>query len=682
MAFVLVGGCRCDEPPVSGTRGEFQVEETVLDFGRVLEGDTARRSVRLVGTGRASVTVSASVGGGPFSLPEAEVSVPGAGSVSLEVRFLAGSGPVAGTLVLSAGGRTEEVSLRGEGVRPLACVPSARCRESRFELDPGVCVESVSPDGTACIPESRCQEKGRCQSGVCVGSPRSCDDGNPCTRDACAPDLGCVTSPVSCPSSDNPCRVGVCERERGCTEVNANDLTVCGKVDCVTARLCFSGTCQEVETPEGFLCAPATPCQGEGRCGGGRCVRPDAGELVPTFAQALGGEPFSEPGGPVLLTHGGALFASVCGGDAGCRLVSYTSGGFLRFETPYPDGAARALLAVSDAGVVLHEPGALESYASTGTGASLWRVPLTHLEPPPGAGGLVPSTGAGRTALGPEGEVVSLVSWAAPSEGRDGGLDAGATLVVLAADGGVLRSGPVEGFAGSARVALDSRGEVFLFTEGGPLSHAGWEEGGVGFRVVPLLAEVPDAGASLAVAEGRLLAGARAFVGTDGGLPVTVDWDAGTRVARPLDEPVLLLEDTGYAFATLDEEELVLRALEARGGKVRWETPVLPEGAPGTLHEAVLLQGGAVGAVTSVRLDGGTRAHVQVFAEGQRLMACPLSGTPRVAGAAYGGRFVYLALERGGTWRLEAFDLGPLFTAETRGWPQGAGVSGSRRARP
>jgi hypothetical protein len=655
----------------------------VLDFGRVLEGDTARRSVTVVGTGRASVTVSASVRGGPFSLVEAEVSVPGASSVSLEVLFAAGDAPAEGTLVLSAGGRTVEVALRGQGVRPLVCVPSAPCRQSRFELEPGVCVESESPDGAACIPGSRCQENGSCQAGACVGSPRTCDDGNPCTRDACAPDQGCITAPVVCPSSGNPCRVGVCDRERGCSEVDARDLSVCGKVDCVTARLCFSGTCREVRTPEGFLCSPATPCQGEGHCHAGECVRPEVEELEPAFTQELGGEPSSAPGGPVLLSHGEALFASVCGGDAGCRLVSYTGEGFLRFETPYPEGTARALLAVSDAGVVLHEPGALESYAASVTGAPLWRVPLASLEAPPGSGGLVPSTGAGRVALGPEGNVVSLVSWT----GGD------AALVVLAPDGGVLRQGVMEGFTGAARVALDSRGAVFLFGAGGPLVRAEPGDGGTGFQSIPLLAEVPESGASLAVAGDRLFAGTRAFVGVDGGLPALADWDAGTPGVRPLDEPVLLLEDTAYAFARTcphtggtacapEEEGVLLRAFDARRGSARWEVPVFPDEAPGVLHEAALVQGGAVSTVTSMRLEGATRAHLQVFAEGERLMMCPLPGSPRVVGATYAGHFVYVALERGGTWRLEAFDLEPFITAETRGWPQASGVSGSRRASP
>ncbi|MFY0571424.1 hypothetical protein ACN28E_47385 [Archangium lansingense] len=693
VALVLAGGCRCDEPPVGGTRGEFDVEQRALDFGRVLEGETARRPVTVVGTGRASVTVSASVRSGPFSLSETEVLVPGASSVSLEVLFPAGVGPAEGTLVLSAGGRTVEVSLRGEGVRPLVCVPSTPCRQSHFELEPGVCVESDAPDGTACIPSSRCQENGRCQAGACVGSPRSCDDGNPCTQDACAPEQGCVTSPVVCPAPQNPCRVGVCDRERGCSEVDAQDRSICGKVDCVTARLCFSGTCKEVPTPEGLLCAPSTPCQGEGHCQAGKCVRPDVQELVPVFAQELGGRPSFAPGGPVLLSHGEALFASVCGGDAGCRLVSYTSEGFLRFETPYPEGAPRALLAVSDAGVVLHEPEALESYASSVTGAPLWRTPLASLDAPPGAESFVPSTSAGRVALGPQGEVVSLVSWAPTGAGGDAGVGSGAALVVLAPDGGVLRQGAVEGFSAEARVALDSRGEMFLFAAGGPLVRTEPEDGGTGFRSIPLLAEVPESGTSLAVAGDRLFAGTRAFVSADGGLPALAEWGVGVPGLRPLDEPVLLLGDTGYAFArmclrtdgtacTPEEEGVLLRAFDTGGGAVRWETPVFPDNAPGVLHEAALVQGGAVSTVTSVQLAGAMRAHIQVFARGELLMMCPLRGTPHVAGATYAGSFVYVALERGGTWWLEAFDLGPNVTAETRGWSQGSSLSGSRRASP
>ncbi len=101
----------------------------------------------------------------PFEVVEGSVFVPGGGTATLEVVFTAGSEPVEGTLVLTAGSHTENVVLRGVGVRPLACIPTVQCRESHFELEPGVCVDTPAPDGTVCIPASRCEENGRCQAG-------------------------------------------------------------------------------------------------------------------------------------------------------------------------------------------------------------------------------------------------------------------------------------------------------------------------------------------------------------------------------------------------------------------------------------------------------------------------------------------------------------------------------------
>jgi hypothetical protein len=695
VALVLAGACRCDEPPVGNARGDFRPQETEVDFGRVLEGTESRRTVTLIGTGRAAVTVTATVRP-PFSVAQGTVLVPGGGTATLEVVFTGGNGPAEGTLELTAGSRAASVTLRGVGVRPLACVPTAQCLESRFELEPGVCREFPAPDGRICIPSSLCQEKGRCQAGVCVGTPRSCDDDNPCTVDSCSATEGCVTTPVVCPQPTNPCRVGVCRTDRGCGEENAPNLTVCGPFSCKEANVCLSGTCRPV-SPDGLLCAPATPCQGEGRCGGGECQRPDAGDLVPAFSQALGGAPVAEVGGPVLLAHGGALYASLCGGeeDAGCRLVSFTENGLLRFEAPYSDGGVRTLLTVSDAGVLMLEPEALESYALANPGALLWQVPL-RAQGAPDAGG-VPSTGAGRVALTAEGEVVSLISW------EDAGLpEVPATLVHLSTDGGVRRAGPVEGFGGaSARVAIDEQGQVFLGAQGGErLSRAEPEDAGTGFVTVPVVSMQRDGGASLAVAAGRLFAGTRHFASADGGaltpdggVLAHVDWDGGARHLTPLDEPVLLLREVGYAFARAcpgdggvpcapEVERLVLRALDARTGQTDWEVPLLPVDAPGTLHEASLVSGGAVGTLTEAATDGGLLAHVQLFFQGERQLVCPLPGRPRIAGAAHVGRTLYVLLEREGAWLLEAYDLGTLGNAETHGWPQRHGVGGTRRARP
>ncbi len=311
----------------------------------------------------------------------------------------------------------------------------------------------------------------------------------------------------------------------------------------------------------------------------------------------------------------------------------------------------------------------------------------------------------GRVALTAEGEVVALVTWRTASDGgmeRDGGVDAGlaepfSTLVVLDKDGGVHRAGPVEGFAGEgARVALDEQGAVLLSAEGtGRVSRADPEpeEAGTGFLTTPVVGAQEDGGTSLAVAGGRLFAGARLFVNREDGGVAWVDWDGGTQQLTPLDEPTLLLDDVGYAFARAcpdagsapcprELERLVLRAMSAQTAQTGWEVPVLPLDAPGTLYEASLVRGGAVGTLTDVELDGGPLAHVQLFAGGERVVICPLKDRPRIAGATHVGRFLYVVLEREGTWRLEAFDLGPFGIAETRGWPERHGVSGTRRAVP
>jgi hypothetical protein len=673
LALVLVaGGCQCDTPPaLDGARGGFEAQEAELDFGRVLEGQKVRRAVTVLSTGRAQTAVTASTeGDGLFLAAASEVEVSGGGTAPLEVVFTAGNGPAQGRLVLAGGGHTVTVVLRGLGVRPLACVPSGPCRESRFDLESGTCVESPAGDNAPCTPESRCMENGRCLGGVCLGSPRRCDDDNPCTTDACNPERGCVTAPVACPQPSNPCKVGVCKRETGCGEADAVDLTPCGSVDCKTADVCISGTCKSIPTPEGTLCAPATLCQGEGRCTGGECMRPDAGELEPTFSQELGGEPVTEPGGPVLLSQGSALYTSVCGGDGGCRLVSFTSSGLLRYEAPWPDGGARALLAASDGGVVVHEPGALEAYAPQGPGARLWRAPLEALAPE-GTQGLSPAMGPGRVALTPSGEVMALVSWGDLGGGGTG------TLAVLggAEDGGVraVRSGTLEGFGGDARLALDGQGQAFAFAADGPLVRADAEDGGL--RLTRLRERVEGGNASLAVSGGWTFAGTRAFVdtqGTDGG---TVDWGTGL---SPLASPVLLLDGVGHAFArvcsrpdglpcTPGEERLLLRALDARSGATRWETPVLPYDAPGALHEAALLKGGLVGTVIENTLPTGTRSFVQLLARQGALAVCPLRGEPRVAGALFSGEQVYVVLQRDGAWWLEAFGLGPGVSVEPRG---------------
>ncbi|XXF77179.1 hypothetical protein P2318_29620 [Myxococcaceae bacterium GXIMD 01537] len=681
VALVLaVGGCQCDTPPGTGNaRGDFEAQEAELDFGRVLEGKQARRELTLLGTGRAYVNVSASARS-PFALTSPSVEVPGGGTAPLAVVFTAGDGPAEDVLVLEGAGRTVRVTLRGLGVKPLPCPAPDACHESHFDLESGACVDSPARDGSACETGSRCQVNGRCQAGVCVGAPRTCDDDNPCTDDACSPDDGCVTTPVACPRPKNPCKVGVCEREKGCGEANAANFTPCGPIDCVDANVCIAGTCRTVPTPEGFVCAPGTMCQDEGRCTGGKCVRPDAGELTPAFAQELGGEPVVEPGGPALVSQGSALYASVCGGDGGCRLVSFTNEGLLRFEAPWPEGGPRMLLAASDAGVVVHEPGVLEAYAPSGPGARLWRVSAESLAPDASVGP-VSKWGPGRVALTSTNEVVTLVS-----RGDAGEL----SVLAEAADGGVrvVDALTLEGLGGPSSLALDEEGRAFAYAQGGPVVRV--EPGDGGLQSTRLREAAQGDNAALAVTGGWIFAGTRSFLETQGRDGGTVNWEATAALTTPLESPALLLDGTGYAFARLcreppcaaDAERLLLRALEARDGTVRWEVQVLPFDAPGVLYEAALLEGGFVGTLTQSTLPTGTLTHVQVLGPQGRLSVCPLEGRPRVAGALFAGSYLYVLLQRDGAWRLEAFTLGFGAIPEVAGWPQRNGARSTRRPGP
>ena len=272
-----------------------------------------------------------------------------------------------------------------------------------------------------------------------------------------------------------------------------------------------------------------------------------------------------------------------------------------------------------------------------------------------------------------------------------------ATLLVLGKDGGVRRAGPVDGFTGDgARVAIDEQGTILLGAEGtGLVSRADPEpeDAGTGFVTTPVVGAQDDGGTSLAVAGGRLFTGARLFFNREDAGVAWVDWDGGTEPLTPLDEPALLLDDVGYAFARScpdagsapcprELERLVLRAMNAQTGQTGGRCQCSRWTLRARSTRPRWCAGGAVGTLTDVELDGGPLAHVQLFAAGERVAICPLKDRPRIAGAAHVGRFLYVVLEREGTWRLEAFDLGPFSIAETRGWPERHGVSGTRRAVP
>ena len=460
LTFTLLAalscGCRCNDSGVGGVEAGFRVDVASVDFGRALEGTQVERHVTLFTTGRAALTVDAEADL-PFRV-NSSVELPGGSQVDLAVTFTAADGKSDGTLRLVGSGSGVSVGLTGEGVRPLDCRPSAQCRRAQFDLSSNACVEEVSADGDPCTPVSDCLENGQCRSGECLGSPRSCDDKNRCTDDACAEGLGCVHTATACPLPTHACRVPTCDPESGCGEALSADGTPCGSMDCVTAYLCLVGECRQVDTPEGFVCLPRTACQGEGHCTAHRCERPDPTDLAPEWQAPLDDGP-ALPG--ALVAFEGNLYFEVC--DGGCQLVSYTGSGFQRFATPLDGGDSPSLVGVSPAGVVLLGVEGLRAFAAS-TGTATWLAPFAQVQAPPEAVGANAVCARDRVALGPAGEVIAAVSWV-PARGDGGSIpDGGAgSDAGEGADGGPGGDGGPDAGGGA---------------DGGPGGDAGPDAGG------------------------------------------------------------------------------------------------------------------------------------------------------------------------------------------------------------
>lgn len=89
---------------------------------------------------------------------------------------------------------TGECSNPGPG-DDAACDDGNPCTVDSCDPELG-CTHEAMEDGTPCGDGDACNGEELCQAGACaVGTAPDCDDGNPCTDDACQPDAGCVATP-------------------------------------------------------------------------------------------------------------------------------------------------------------------------------------------------------------------------------------------------------------------------------------------------------------------------------------------------------------------------------------------------------------------------------------------------------------------------------------------------------
>lgn len=456
LGLLTVVGCKCKPEVVDPVELGFRVQPSSLDFGRVLEGDRKTLSVTLTATTRVPETISVTTTTSFSSV--AEVELPGGGEVPLEVSFFAGNVEVDGTLRLTVGDQSTEIPLHGIGVRPPVCTPSKECVTSTYDLERDQCIETPLPDGTECQPSSVCLTGGQCHGGECLGVPRSCDDGNPCTDDACQEDAGCFNPPHVCPAPAEPCQVATCDVHTGCGHGPSPDGVLCGPFDCVHFSACQLGGCVVSDTPDGVPCGAAIACLPEATCQNDVCTRPTEGTWTPQWTTPLPAPPDGQLG-----SLNANIFFSFCQGteDGGevCALSSFTGGGFERYTLPYDDGARRELLGVSSAGVLLAADGGFELRGTTASALMLDVLP------------------AGPWALGADRVLVSFdggVSvWTQADAGlrwltdAQGTLALGDALYVWNADAGLLSR--VEWFddggVSRADVTLAGAGEELLTSD-------------------------------------------------------------------------------------------------------------------------------------------------------------------------------------------------------------------------
>ena len=163
-----------------------------------------------------------------------------------------------------------------------ACVGGGCTHTALFACGDGFCATGCGETPAMC--------PGDCQVPVdpCATlKPGACDDGNPCSVDACAPFVGCVHLPASgtctdgnaCTTGDactggvctgvaatcddgNPCTWDGCAPAGGCTALPLNQV-VCGAgTACLAASVCASGIC---------VTGAATPCDDGNPCTSDSC---------------------------------------------------------------------------------------------------------------------------------------------------------------------------------------------------------------------------------------------------------------------------------------------------------------------------------------------------------------------------------------------------------------------------
>jgi subtilisin-like proprotein convertase family protein len=209
----------------------------------------------------------------------------------------------------------------------------------------------------SCSTPSDCDDSNPCTTdtcnpdGTCSSTAANCDDGNPCTDDTCTPASGCVSTPNDDPCDDgnacttgdycaagycyggyppncgdnNPCTDDACDPQVGCTHTNntgpCDDGNACTLGDACGGGTCNPGTplnCDDNSQCTDDSCNPTQGCVNAPRVGG--CD--DGNSCTANDICVSGG---CQPGTPVVCNDGNGCTDDSCNPSSGCVYTNNTA---------------------------------------------------------------------------------------------------------------------------------------------------------------------------------------------------------------------------------------------------------------------------------------------------------------------------------------------------------------------
>jgi RHS repeat-associated protein len=168
-------------------------------------------------------------------------------------------------------------SAGGECCTPATCDDGNPCTVDACNGD-GTCSHTPAPNGTSCTGTNKCEQTFTCQAGACVGSnPVVCTAQDAChVAGTCNPSTGTCSNPTAPDGT-------TCDDGNGCTQTDAckagvctgsNPITCTASDQCHVAGICnpSTGTCSNPAAANGTTCDDGNACTQSDSCQSGTCT--------------------------------------------------------------------------------------------------------------------------------------------------------------------------------------------------------------------------------------------------------------------------------------------------------------------------------------------------------------------------------------------------------------------------